>query len=285
MTWFKIDDSFYDHPKVIDISLEAVGLWTLSGAYSARHLTDGVMTTRTALRLGGTEELVAELVAAGLWTVEEDEGKTEYLFNDWNDYQPTRDAVLSEREAGRQRAAASRARRSGQRSPEGSPAGSPELKGNVRQDGQVPNAEAATHVHPTRPDPTRPDLVEEPSVPAAPAFNVVKSFDEVYAAWPKKRDRKEALDRYRLALKKFKGREQDLVKAILDHAAAHEKHTETRFVRALGVWLNKESWTNPLPGTPEAGEVATGSPAGPPKRDPDAWMNAKRVDPSQRGNR
>jgi hypothetical protein len=41
LTWFKIDDSFYDHPKVFDAPDCAVALWTRAGTWSARNLTDG----------------------------------------------------------------------------------------------------------------------------------------------------------------------------------------------------------------------------------------------------
>jgi hypothetical protein len=45
MTWFKIDDSFYDHPKVFDAPDCAVALWTRAGTWSARNLTDGFVPT------------------------------------------------------------------------------------------------------------------------------------------------------------------------------------------------------------------------------------------------
>ena len=71
MTWFKVDDGFYDHPKVIDLPLAAVGLWALAGAYCARHLTDGVITDRQIRAIGGTRKQAAALVAAGLWSADD----------------------------------------------------------------------------------------------------------------------------------------------------------------------------------------------------------------------
>ena len=34
MAWFKIDDYFYDHPKVLECSTAAIGLWTLAASYA-----------------------------------------------------------------------------------------------------------------------------------------------------------------------------------------------------------------------------------------------------------
>jgi hypothetical protein len=40
VTWFKVDDSFYDHPKVFDLPDSAVALWTRAGCWSARNYID-----------------------------------------------------------------------------------------------------------------------------------------------------------------------------------------------------------------------------------------------------
>jgi hypothetical protein len=39
--WAKIDDSFCDHPKIVEIGNEGAGLLVRLLAYCARHLTDG----------------------------------------------------------------------------------------------------------------------------------------------------------------------------------------------------------------------------------------------------
>ena len=58
MPWFNVDDGFYDHPKVDDLPLEAVGLWTLAGAYCMRQLTDGAITESRVRKFGGTPAAV-----------------------------------------------------------------------------------------------------------------------------------------------------------------------------------------------------------------------------------
>ena len=134
MTWFRMDDSIYDHPKMDDVSLAAAGLWALAGTYCARHLTDGVVSLRAIQRLGGDAVLAAELVAAGLWRATSDG----WIFHDWHDYQPSRADILAEREKAKQRQKAWR---------------------DKRERNAVSNAvsNGVTNSAPTRPDPTRPD--------------------------------------------------------------------------------------------------------------------------------
>ena len=96
MTWFKVDDGFYDHPKVVGLSLSVRGLWLTSGTYCARHLTDGHITRKQARRLGGNVALVRSLIDSGLWIdCPEHEGCC--VFSDWNDYQLSRDSVQKRR--------------------------------------------------------------------------------------------------------------------------------------------------------------------------------------------
>jgi hypothetical protein len=92
MVWFKVDDSFYDHPKAEDLSDSAVALWTRAGSYCARHLTDGFVSHRKAARMcDNPESAISELVAAGLWEKDADG----YRFHDWHEYQPTREESLA----------------------------------------------------------------------------------------------------------------------------------------------------------------------------------------------
>jgi hypothetical protein len=88
MTWFKVDDSFYEHPKAFDASDAAIALWLRAGTWSARNLTDGFVPTGMLARLSETGTAAAgELVARGLWR----RVRGGHLFHDWADYQPTRE--------------------------------------------------------------------------------------------------------------------------------------------------------------------------------------------------
>lgn len=114
MTWFKIDDQFADHVKVIELQQHdgwkgAIALWTLAGSWCSRHLKDGEVPTPVVLRLGGTPEEAALLVRVGLWL--EREGG--YAFHDWAAHNPLRSEVEAKREAQRDRVKAWRERKRG----------------------------------------------------------------------------------------------------------------------------------------------------------------------------
>lgn len=116
MTWFKVDDLFWSHPKVLRTSLAARGLWVSAGAYCAQHLTDGEIDAAFLPMVAGTdhrhaEKLAAELVAAGLWEVVTP-GK--YRFHHWDDMQPSREQVESRRFSERERKRRQRRDRLGQ---------------------------------------------------------------------------------------------------------------------------------------------------------------------------
>lgn len=108
MTWFRVDDSFYDHPKVDDLPDAAIALWVRAGTYCARHLTDGRIPKRKARRLCDDPDVaIPALLKCGMLT----DAGDDYLFHDWADYQPTREEVLAERSANAARQKAWRDRR------------------------------------------------------------------------------------------------------------------------------------------------------------------------------
>lgn len=102
MGWVRIDDSFYDHPKFVNLTMESVGLWVSLLAWSNRNLTDGVVPVKVADRFGVD---AAELIAAGL--VEQD--LIHLTIVNYGDYQPTaaeiRERSDKRRAAGRKGAA------------------------------------------------------------------------------------------------------------------------------------------------------------------------------------
>jgi hypothetical protein len=79
MAWARMDDQFYDHPKVLalldhDGGLAAIGLWSLALGWAKRHADPrcpeeaGAIPASLPRRLGGSSELAKLLVAVGLWT-------------------------------------------------------------------------------------------------------------------------------------------------------------------------------------------------------------------------
>jgi len=87
MPWFKVDDSFGDHPKVRRIPRRqraaAIGLWTLAGSWAARYLTDGEIPDYMVEEFGGSRRDADALVKVGLWEKTEDG----YQFHDWTAWQ------------------------------------------------------------------------------------------------------------------------------------------------------------------------------------------------------
>ena len=57
MPWFKVDDGFYDHPKVLEAGNAAVGLWLRCATWSARQLTDGHVPAAIARGYGTGREI------------------------------------------------------------------------------------------------------------------------------------------------------------------------------------------------------------------------------------
>lgn len=98
MTWFKVDDGFWAHKKVMAIPAKdraaAIGLWTMAAAWCAHQLEDGKFPKYLLPVMGGTERMAARLVAVGLWIDKGDH----YVFHDWKKWQSSRADVEAKRE-------------------------------------------------------------------------------------------------------------------------------------------------------------------------------------------
>ncbi len=103
MVWFKVDDSFWSHPKVLTLSGDALALWVRAGAYCGQQLTDGFVSLQ-ALRMLADRDAAVELANAGLW----ESVRGGFQFHDWAEYQPTREHVIEERKKATERKRKSR---------------------------------------------------------------------------------------------------------------------------------------------------------------------------------
>lgn len=167
MTWFKIDDAFHCHPKVLAAGNEAIGLYVRCGSWCAQQLTDGWVPCQVAVLYGATDVDAStgrlidggvgatpahHLIIAGLW--EASDGG--FWIHDYLDFNRSRDQVLSERKHKTARQKRWRDRLTGQYV---------DASTDASVDGRVDTA-------PTRPDPTRSSLNREennPSSSEAPA--------------------------------------------------------------------------------------------------------------------
>lgn len=67
-TWIKLLDTFPDHPDVVELSDKAFRAFVEGLCYCSRHLTDGDLPSAIVRRrLGVSDDVAAELAAAGLW--------------------------------------------------------------------------------------------------------------------------------------------------------------------------------------------------------------------------
>lgn len=257
MPWFKVDDKFHSHPKVMELTTGAVGLWTLAGSWCADYLTDGRIKRGQLRRLGGDDEQAAELVKAGLW-IEVDDG---YQFRDWHDYQPTRESVLTKKEqdAERKRKGREEQRRkrkevrmeserthSGQGAESSGPEPEP-VPVSPNGDTQCATADA------DRADVDASDDAFE-LIPAAHAGPSVRDlFAQFYDAYPRKRDKARAETAFTKAVQQKRIDPQRIIDAAR-RMAADPNLPEASLVPHAATWLNAERWDDP-PYEPRTGRT------------------------------
>jgi hypothetical protein len=162
MTWFRVDDSFYGHPKAVKLSNDSLATWTRAGEWCAWQLTDGVFPRSMLPEFAGDAQdpdaVADDLLDRRLW---EPSARPDHLvFHDWDQWQPTR---AQERRA---RWLASRRDQA-----TGQAAGDHGVSHGVTGDGSGPASADAddpddhgvshgvtdhgvSHTSPTRPDPT-----------------------------------------------------------------------------------------------------------------------------------
>jgi hypothetical protein len=112
MTWFRIDDQLPSHEKTLQLPrgarrLQAIGAFTLLGAWSAGHLTDGRIPSTVLEEMGIPPRTVEDLVLVGF--LDRGDQLDLHDFLDWN---KSAEQVLAERAeaAKRQKKARERAK-------------------------------------------------------------------------------------------------------------------------------------------------------------------------------
>lgn len=155
MAWVRIDDHIDEHPKLAAAGPLGLALFVAGLAYSNRNLTDGFIPQAVAHRLllwedpngrisvtNGVQvndvdsELVAEtLVDVGLWK----RVKGGYRVHDYHEFQPTKERVMAEREAAKQRMRKARESRGSPEHREKLPRSSEEFAGSSPNPDPVPN--------------------------------------------------------------------------------------------------------------------------------------------------
>jgi len=107
VTWTKLDDSFYDNPKIVAVGNECAGAFARSLSYCGKHNTDGKFPKPIGDQLAGKKRVVETLLGIGLWI---QDGQT-YLVPDYLDFNPSAAQVAKDRAAAAERMRELRANR------------------------------------------------------------------------------------------------------------------------------------------------------------------------------
>lgn len=227
-------------PRMDALSDRAWRTWTGTLMLGAEQMTDGVIGARSTRFVhpdGVTESVLDELVDADLVERASDGG---FAVVDW---------VRSGQELGetvRKRLDANRA------------------KQQAYRDRQRDSREGDVTGHVTGDVPGRRDGHDGGEARRGEERRQIEVlFARAWQHWPKKVERKQALERFVKATKRLPV--EELVSAIIRFGDAYAATTEPQFVPALGVWLNRDRWTDQLPGSHRGQQ--------PGRPDPDAWMN------------
>ncbi len=242
MAWFKVDDKLHSHKKAARAGVAAMGLWAVAGSWCADHLTDGFVPDYIAHRLapGEADQLAARLVTAGLWIPDHHDGDEGWRFNDWDEYQPTRDDVEQKREKERDK------KRKQRRTPEGQYAASPEESpGDSEGTPQGSPEESPEGVTPSRPDPSR-TPTQDPNVkPMSDLRPDDERLDEFGDTYPRKDGMKwGGTSRSAVAKvwKKLTVEQRHQAPVGAKHYAAYVVQPGAPIVAMATTWLNQQRW-------------------------------------------
>jgi hypothetical protein len=234
--WARVDDGWWSHPKVVDLSLAAKGLWIAGLSWSCGQRLDTIPDGIVRM-IGGSKTEANELLSVCLW--ERVEGG--YRIHDWHRYQ---DLSISEKraEAGRKGGVRSR------------PPGSKPKQTDFASEA---NGEAGpSHPIPTHTNPTKTQsvaLVEANGSPATPAKTQQyrPAFEAFNSAYPRKAKKGEAAKAYERARKLIS--DELLLSAAEKYAFAYRASGRNPdFIPYPATWLNGRCWDDPLP-EPEHG--------------------------------
>lgn len=222
MTWFKLDDQFPDHPKVVAAGGDAAWLHVCGCCYAAKHETNGKVPKNIVPRLSDRKnpmKLAGALVDAGLW---HDLGD-EYEIHDFLEYNPSKAELDSKRKAKAMAGAMGAAKRWGSQLPS--------------------QSHSSSHPGPNAPDP----LTNTVKPPAEP---FVSEFEAWWVDYPRKVSKADAFKAYQ-ARRRQGIRHHPLMVAAQQYAKT-KAGTELRYLLHGATFLAKDGpWSEWVNGPPE----------------------------------
>ena len=100
MSWARLDDGWWSHPKVLRAGNAAAGAYARMLSYCAQHLTDGRLDRTTALSIAGRDKVLSVLIQVAL--LDEIDAET-VAIHGYLERNPSRADVERERAANRER--------------------------------------------------------------------------------------------------------------------------------------------------------------------------------------
>lgn len=245
MTWVKLDDQFFAHPKIVNLDKDAKLLYLAGLTYCAQHLTDGLISAgglRIVLAMvEAKRQAVTALVTAGLWDSAPDGA---YQVHDYLEYNPSAEQVKHDRHLAAQRQAEWRERKGAARVSVngGGNAGSNGVTNGytngVSQPTDTPLVTGAPYrSHPVQDKPKEKDRTNPPSIaPTAPACEETRPANQAmatvpvdnfapfaarcWAAYPARKGKKLHKADFMRRLKAVPSRDWDAVETAITHYAA-----------------------------------------------------------------
>lgn len=251
-SWGKVYGDLWSHPKFITLDPRAGFLWLKALSYSKAMSTYGVIGRQLLAVFMSSEEDAQILVDAGLWV----ETSAGWRFHDWDDYQTSRErdekVSRARSEAGKK---GGRPRRQDRPVNSGDKQAETKLPSNSEATGKQgeSNRKADLERERDRHRDTHPGggsdldaLLVAPEASARPsrAFVYPDAFESFWSAYPKKDDKRKALEVWRRVVREVPN--EDLVSAAERYR--DDPHRSDAYTKLATSWLNAGAWENgPLP--------------------------------------
>jgi len=283
MSWFAVDDKFWGNTKALSLPYEAIGLWTLAGAFSADQLTDGFIPEAIVAMLDASHNeasasrlveakpkqplhVASLLVQSGLW--ERVEGG--YQFHNWSDYQFTKKQVLEKKknrsEAGRKGGLKSGLARRNAREASAKAGASSKTEASASRLVEAKPNPIPSHPIPFRDSPNVESLAQTDAdatvlsdtpptgnqlevrgggTPTRGGRQYTDEFEKFWKTYPRKVGKAEAAKAFTKLLKGGQVDADQLTAAAQAHAQAwHQSGTSQEFIPHASTWLNKGRWSD-----------------------------------------
>jgi hypothetical protein len=221
----KLSATYYLDDAILDAGPEAELLFARCLAFTAASSSDGFITERQMKTVGiglrNVPRRVESLLRVGILT----HGDGGYLIRSWLRWNKSATEIGRELRRDRERKAQKHAE---------------EQAHSARNPGGV-GADSSPQVKSIQP---QGKAITSHANEVAPSV-LANGFEAAWSHWPKKVNRKQAEERFKVAVKRLNITE--LVNTVIRFGDAYASTTERKFVPALGVWLKDERWTDELP--------------------------------------